>query len=215
MLVKYEQMYGSFFCRQICEPGSDDLQWNLEWRRSTGQWLFWSLRFHEVGCACILAYFRTEGFMKFGFVTVVHNAQPLGNLVIGWPSFGCMNAWWYNWWLLTNLRQVSTSLGTNIWIHTWDMKSAARLLDGCNELKLCIVMYCLLFWWSVGMDVLNVWACYMHTRLVASDHLSWRQELKKPTASVGAKNSKNQQQLHSSCYSARLQSAAGLLVCCR
>ena len=30
-----------------------------------------------------VAYFVTEGFMKFGFVTVVHNAQPLGNLVIG------------------------------------------------------------------------------------------------------------------------------------
>ena len=31
----------------------------------------------------MLAYFGTEGFMKFGFVIVVHNAQPLGNLVIG------------------------------------------------------------------------------------------------------------------------------------
>ena len=31
----------------------------------------------------MLAYFGTEGFMKFVFVTVVHNAQPLGNLVFG------------------------------------------------------------------------------------------------------------------------------------
>ena len=30
----------------------------------------------------------------------------------------------------------------------------------------------------------------MHTRFVASEHLSWRQEFKKPTASAGAKNSK-------------------------
>ena len=39
----------------------------------------------------MLAYFGTEEFMKVGFVTVAHNAQPLGNLVIGGPSFGCMN----------------------------------------------------------------------------------------------------------------------------
>ena len=50
---------------------------------STRQCLFWSLRLHEVGCACMLAYFGTEGFMKFGFLTLVHNAKPLGNLVIG------------------------------------------------------------------------------------------------------------------------------------
>ena len=31
----------------------------------------------------MLVYFGTEGFLKFGFVTVVHNAQPLGN----WRTF--------------------------------------------------------------------------------------------------------------------------------